>query len=69
MTWKRQSRCSCFFSDSKALLTNSVIFPHLKACHVNRLAAEFRFVVMALAVQMHQVEFIDQSLALEPTRF
>ena len=29
------------------------------------IAAEFAFVVMALAVQMHQVEFIDQSLALE----
>jgi hypothetical protein len=29
------------------------------------IGAEFAFVVMALAVQMHQVEFIDQSLALE----
>lgn len=29
------------------------------------ISSQFAFVVMALAVQMHQVEFVDQSLALE----
>ena len=39
--------------------------PTAQASHVNVIRAQFALVVMAFAVQMHEIEFIDQPLPLQ----